>query len=850
MFCRLLGALRDVDYIGRQRKESEYKNWLMLASNFTRDAFLEAETPANSMHYLLHFWSRLVVTARAGGGGGGYMASGHELLARLVAMQQEELDGGDAGVKKALVHEFVPGVVDAFIAGRLASVEAAMEGRIEDPLDDVEMLQSQLDLLPKIAAQQYADIGARLVQTVDMLHPVYEHAVAAGNVAQVQVLEAKLAWLVRVCAAMIGGHYALETQIKIEGSRVMPTVQMGTNMQEGDELVDADVSRRMLQLIMLVQGFVNRRCDYRLELALLSFMDKLKQGLLYVDAALESDKEAGDGGAARPAAAPMPQFLQSLLGNNRRQAAALPADMYKGVFKRIGLGGHMDVLGIILGKVLSNLKVWADNVVLVKETLVLLATLVQGNAGEGAARVLLDLEITRTLLRQHTAEHVPFLSYPANARHRTTYYLTLTHLLALHLEDADASGAFEAFFQPILATLTRLQAMPNLRNDEARFSIIGAARDLRGITCATNRRLFPLMFDLLYPACLPLFTRAMETWWDDPAVTVAVLKLWMELAENKDGRIYFDAAFPGGLLLFKEMAASILAYGRNVLAQGPVPGGQDAYKLRYKSIGVCLASMALALTGQYVTFGAFTLYGDKTVDDVVGVLMTLALSIPKHDLIAFHKVATAFYSFQEALFRHALSLIISLETSTVVQLLQLLHFGLSNALQTNVHILCARSIDRFASFLFRNRLRSTPLSIRMQQHMAQVPGLIEDLQLVLLKQIVTDEHTDLGILAHPLLSLILASGEALQAVSSAFIKKQAAVLQESVSNAFHDLMKGVERNLEVENRRKFLRNVQAYRAQVPCSVACSVACSVPCPLLWAPSRLPRSRGRIMLLWQQ
>jgi hypothetical protein len=38
-------------------------------------------------------------------------------------------------------------------------------------------------------------------------------------------------------------------------------------------------------------------------------------------------------------------------------------------------------------------------------------------------------------------------------------------------------------------------------------------------------------------------------------------------------------------------------------------------------------------------------------------------------------VATAFYSFQEALFRHALSLVISLETNTVVQLLQLLHFG-------------------------------------------------------------------------------------------------------------------------------------------------------------------------------
>jgi hypothetical protein len=58
--------------------------------------------------------------------------------------------------------------------------------------------------------------------------------------------------------------------------------------------------------------------------------------------------------------------------------------------------------------------------------------------------------------------YISFLSYSANARHRTTYYLTLTHLLAIHLEDADASGAFEAFLQVLcsallcFATLTRL----------------------------------------------------------------------------------------------------------------------------------------------------------------------------------------------------------------------------------------------------------------------------------------------------------------------------------------------------------------------------------------------------------
>jgi hypothetical protein len=44
--------------------------------------------------------------------------------------------------------------------------------------------------------------------------------------------------------------------------------------------------------------------------------------------------------------------------------------------------------------------------------------------------------------------------------------------------------------------------------------------------------------------------------------------------------------------------------------------------------------------------------------------------------------------------------------------------------------------------------------------------------------------------AHPLLSLILASGEAFQAVTSKFVMKQQAAVQESVRSGFDELMKG------------------------------------------------------------
>jgi len=809
MMCRLLGSLRDADHMGRTRKFKDYAEWLDLAKNFTIASFRDRQVPANSIHYLLQFWWRLSTSTRT--------SNGSDLLARILAAQREAAGGSPResdDEDKGLVQTLVPEVVDAFIMSRVESVEAALAGLTDDPLDDAEMLQAQLEVLPKIGAQQYSIIGSRLVEVLDQRQRMYESALTAGSTHQVRVLEAQLAWLVRVSAAMVGGHYAMETHISIQGQRVVPQSVMGTNMQNGDELIDADVSRRMLQLVMMVERRHDPstvaslgRADARLELALLSFMDKLKQGLLYVDSHVADDGMGQGIGSAGPG---IPQLLTSIIG---RRPPGIPAEVYTKIFKRIGLGDHKEVLGLLMSKVLSNLKIWADHPELVKETLVMLATMVHGASDQNAAaRILLELDVTRSLFQHHTAEALPFLSHRGNERHRTTFYLTLTHLLSLNEADVDASGAFEAFLQPIIATLDSLMNTPNLRTEECRRAIIGVTRDLRGITCASNHRMYPLLFDLLYPRYLPLLTRALETWGDAPDVTNSVLKLWMELSENKDGRIKFDGAFPGGLLLFKELSASVCTYGSALLAQpDTVQPGVDAYKTRYKGIGVCLAALALALTGEYVDLGAFTLYGDKTADEVMGLAMQMALSISNQDLLAFHKVAFAFYSLSEALFRQAISIVVAMETSTVVALLQSLHHGLANALQQNLHILCARAIDRFASFLYRTRLRNTPMATRMRQHMQQVPNLVADLQLVLIKQLLTDEHTDTGILSHPLLSLILASETAFESVSSAFVARQPLSSQTAVANAFSNLMNGVQRNLETENRRAFLRNIQTMR---------------------------------------
>ena len=53
-----------------------------------------------------------------------------------------------------------------------------------------------------------------------------------------------------------------------------------------------------------------------------------------------------------------------------------------------------------------------------------------------------------------------------------------------------------------------------------------------------------------------------------------------------------------------------MTYGRRVLSTKEVP---DAYSHRYKGIWVCLSILTRALSGNYVNFGVFDLYGDPAL---------------------------------------------------------------------------------------------------------------------------------------------------------------------------------------------------------------------------------------------
>ena len=58
------------------------------------------------------------------------------------------------------------------------------------------------------------------------------------------------------------------------------------------------------------------------------------------------------------------------------------------------------------------------------------------------------------------------------------------------------------------------------------------------------------------------------------------------------------------------LAQVLVTYGRRVLSTKEVP---DAYSHRYKGVWVCLSILTRALSGNYVNFGVFDLYGDPAL---------------------------------------------------------------------------------------------------------------------------------------------------------------------------------------------------------------------------------------------
>jgi exportin-7 len=769
-FCRLLGRLKTNYQLSELVGLAAYPEWIALVAEFTVNSLKSWQWTSGSVYYLLGLWSRLVSS-----------------MPYLKGDAPSHLD------------VYVPKITRSYMESRLQSVPAvvAAGGGAEDPLENEEEMQGQLDSLPHLVRFQYLANAEYLMNLADPILAAYTNyntAAAGSNAAlvgmngngngscdnNVEILEGQLTWLVHIVGAVLKGRTS------------------GTGGGDIGEQTDSELVTRVFSLLRVLDTGAHNtrygeRSRQRLDLALLSFFQNFRKA--YVG--------------------------EQVMHTSR---------VYQRLKEKLGLGDHLAIMAVMLGKIAINLKVYGGCDDVVDATLTLFQDLA---AGYMSGKLLLKLEAVAYLLAHHSTEYYPFVSHPANRRARTVYYQTLARLLFMEDPPLSKFKSFMAPLQHILVGLGAAQAAGGpaaLRAAAPAETVAGLFRDLRGIASASNnRRTYCTLFDWLYPAHFPVILGCLEGWGDTPQVTGPILKFMREFVINKTQRLTFDSSSPNGILLFREVSKVLVLYGRNILGGGLGGGGGgsgialsnnnqngsggDPYGTRYKGIWLCMSILTRALGGNYVNFGVFDLYGDPALKDALDVVLQMALSIPLHDILAYRKVGKAYYGLVDVLCSSQTKSIAGRDTATFSFIMDSLDAGLKS-LDVTISSQCAAAADNLAGYYFKHMPGSdnpTPAADAIADHLRARPNLLTQLLSTLFEIVLFEDCTNQWSLSRPMLSLILINEQVYGELKRRLIASQPQERHQHLAGCLDKLMDGVQRSLDPKNRDKFTQNITLVR---------------------------------------
>lgn len=187
---------------------------------------------SNSIHYLLTLWQKLVTSVP-------YVKA----------------------TEPHLLERFAPEVTRAYITSRLEMVNEVVMNGLEDPFDEIGMVQQQLEQLSTIARCEYENTCSILVNLFDQAAKTYQDLMQTmpQSCAEVEIQENRLTWLVYIIGAAIGGRVFL-------------------NSNDEQDHMDGELAFRVLQLmnftdIRLARGGFCKKLD----LAILSFFEQFRK---------------------------------------------------------------------------------------------------------------------------------------------------------------------------------------------------------------------------------------------------------------------------------------------------------------------------------------------------------------------------------------------------------------------------------------------------------------------------------------------------------------------------------------------------------------------------------------------
>lgn len=775
-FCRWLARLKVNYQLDELISLEAYPTWVDFVAQFTLQSLAsDWSWVGDSLFYLLSLWARLI-------GAKPYVKGG----------------------KKAYLDESVVKIVETYVTSRLMAIS-----RIDEAdADDDDEVSEHLDAIPLLFRLQYAQSAVFITQLMDQRLENYKTFANSGGVGadpvQVSRLERELAWLARVVGAVVSGR-------------------LNASSTEAQEITDGELSSRVFQLMIHTVDADRVAAQRRQEAS--GGVGKTAPPPSVLAATPQARARNTKGATALDEA--LIEFSQAFRRAYIGEEAVATSKVYVRMAERLMMNDHMTVLDVVASKIAYNLRNYGvyDGERIVQKSLTLLSDLASGYSSN---RLLCKLATVREMIAHHDEDNFPFMKGPdaKMGRNRTSFYTTLLRILfASGGAEFDSEREFTRFMEPLQTKLAALGQMQSkeafLADPSVKVAVIGVLRDLRGVVSTmSNRKSYTLFFEWMYPHHTPVLLRICEVFseFGAPEVTTPLLKLYAEFVNNKSQRILFDSSSPNGILLFRETSKVLVTYGRPTLNNwsqlgAKAPSG-DAYRLLYKGVWVCLLMFQRALAGNYVNFGVFALYGDPALSDAMSICFQLLSVIPVDELLAYPKVAKAYFGLIDIMCTNHAKDIAELEHPMFVRIVQSLQEGLQSP-EVWMSSQSASAIDHLSAFRFKQTLKDTDHGRLMQRHVEQTPDLFPSCLNIIFGMIVHVDCTNQWSLSRPLLSLVLTNEDAFLRVKARMIQEQATPeRQAAVGVAFEKLMKDIQPNLESKNRDRFTQQATHFRMEL------------------------------------
>jgi exportin-7 len=541
-FCRFLSRMKSAYQLSEMIRSPLFNEVIELTSAFTVQSFANWSMSMNSIQYLLAYWGRMVA-----------------------ALPFLRTDTGDSQRQLTLLRHCVLQVTEAYITAALATCEAVHKDGIDDPFADEGSFKEQMDKLPLLVHLQYEAMVINFISPLfEQQFALYQQLLESNNSLtatgalmssrtrmQTFIVEDRLAWLVYITAAIIGNP-----QQSLSSSMGSSTAGFDNALKSNQiELIcDGRLCRYVFQLLSSIDFRMRNsrgeaRCRESLELALLAFFRAFKKSYL-IDAMtglpatlLHAGSGAGGSGSSSSSTlsfsnTPVHPLLSLALSTQSSSASAAANNPFHAngddstiigddgvtniasIYESMNLGDQATMMNNVVNKLCTNIQYWQKSEPILLETLAIFSDMVSAYT---SSKAFLELESVRFIVNNHTGQHFPFLGYNSDNKFRIQFYSTLARLVFTSAEDQ--ANAFDTFVAPNVEIVNQLQNTADLHTPMIRTAVIGALRDLRGITSASiNKRTYNLLFEVLYPHVFHLMARVTDVWCEDYVVMTAVLK--------------------------------------------------------------------------------------------------------------------------------------------------------------------------------------------------------------------------------------------------------------------------------------------------------------------------------------